>query len=468
MPPFRTPSTPARRRALLAAAALTVTTLSLFGLPGAAAAQATAPRPAGGFAGAYALAVDTTLLGGALPLVVDALAPTSRSCPRPQEAARASVLAAGDPQIVRAAVLNSGSEVSCGARPRADAQSSVLDVDALGVAGPLALHADVITATSSSSCAAVPSGSVRVVNLTLGGTKIIPDGLVAPNTVVASPLLAPLGLTIIVNEQHPAAGGRGFIVNGVHILASNEQAVLPVGGTLVRGDVIISHAVTGIACRSGEQVDAPAAPNTGLELVSRTSTTTARPGDRITYELTLRNHSALPCQVLWFINHLSPGLRLRSTTGPLGSMATSPAPVRGDGGEDVVLHPTGVVIPAGAAVVQTITADVIAGAVAGTHDNWMELFGAPTGNFASGPLAPVEVLTADISTLPAAGPDAVAPNGAGQPTNGQPTNAQADNLQTASASRRPMLPMTGLSSLAAFGALLLVGAGAGLRRFARH
>ena len=147
----------------------------------------------------------------------------------------------------------------------------------------------------------------------------------------------------------------------------------------------------------------------------------------------------------------------------------SPAPVRGDGGEDVVLHPTGVVVPAGAAIVQTLTAEVLADAAPGTHDNWLESAGAPTGNFASGPMAPVEVLTAGASTLLAADPNAVAPNGqgAGQPANAQPANAQAETLQTANASSRPVLPMTGLSSLAAFSALLLVGAGVALRRFTR-
>ncbi|TAL15004.1 MAG: LPXTG cell wall anchor domain-containing protein, partial [Frankiales bacterium] len=73
----------------------------------------------------------------------------------------------------------------------------------------------------------------------------------------------------------------------------------------------------------------------------------------------------------------------------------------------------------------------------GTYWNNLEIFCAVNGNFASGPLAPV--------TVPAEAVVAPAP----------PAPAPVE------------LPRTGTAPLLALGALLLVGAGLGVRRFVR-
>src|SRR5688500_17056343 len=117
----------------------------------------------------------------------------------------------------------------------------------------------------------------------------------------------------------------------------------------------------------------------------------SRAGDTVTYRATVTNTSDAPCDVLSFYDHLNPVFELVSTSGGFGDTAVDPVPVRGDGGQDVVLRPTDVVIEPGASVQQTIVVRLKADVAPGTYSNNLELFCAVNGDFASGPLAPVTV-----------------------------------------------------------------------------
>ncbi|MGB8649946.1 MAG: hypothetical protein WCD35_04710 [Mycobacteriales bacterium] len=419
--------------------ALAAVVLPLLLTSTAAPAQA-ATAPAGAFAEAYGLSIDTTLLQGNVPVKVDPLAETSSSCPPTGAGRTTQLLGAGDPAVARADVLNSGAGTDCAAKS-ALAKAQTVDVDALGAAAPVKIHADAVTATSATSCAAAPTGSTVVTHLSIGGTAVPLPTDVPPNTVVLSPVLDAVGLRLIVNEQHPAATGRGLVVNGLHLIAAGFGQV-PVGGVLARGDVVVSHAVSGVVCPGGPGSTNGGLPKPDISFKKAASPTTAGPGEKVTYTATVTNTSSTPCEVLRFVDHVAPVFDLVSSSGPLGTRLDSPAPKRADGGVDAVLRPTGVTIGAGKSVVQTFTVKVKAGAAPGTYYDTLELFCGPNGDFVSGPLAPVTVPGAALPLPHTGGVTPAAP-------------VVADPHE---------LPHTGGSPLLAGAALALTAAALGLRR----
>lgn len=402
-------------------------------LASAVPAQAATP-PAGGFAEAYGLSIDTTLLQNNVPVKVDPQAATASSCPPAVGTKSASALGAGDAQVARADVLNTTAGTDC-TKPTATARAQAANVDALGAAAPLAIHADAITSTSSTSCTAVPVGSTVVTNLTVGGTAVPLPTEIPPNTDLLPQVFGPLGIRVILNEQHPAASGRGLVVNGLHIIASNSGA-LPIGGGVIRGDVIVSHAVSGVVCPGGPGSTNGDLPAPDISFAKVATPTTVQAGDTVTYKATVSNTSTTDCEVLRFIEHVAPAFDLVSTSGPLGTTFDDPPPARADGGVDAVLRPVGVVIAAGKSVVQTFTVKVKDGAAPGTYYDSLQIFCGLNGNFVSGPLAPVTV-TAEQA------PPVVTP----------PVTVDT-----------PQLPRTGGAPLVAGAALLLLLTGFGLRR----
>ena len=442
------------RPALAALTAAGMLAVSCFALAGTAGAEAPAPAGVaapGGFADAYGLAVDADLLTGAVPVVIPPVARASSSCPATKAPSVNQAATAGDPMVARVDLLTSGTGATCTATtPTAMAKSQVTNVDALGAAAPVALHADAITALSNSSCAADPSGSVNVVNLTLGGKQLTPDGPVPPNTRLTEPLLAALGLTVILNEQHPASPGRGFVVNGVHIMASGQGASLPIGGKVVRGDIVISHVVSGVACvpttasPSPSPTTLPPPPAVDVTFSKVATQGIAAVGDTFSYNTTVTNTSSAPCEVLRFVDHLAKPFSLVSTSGAFGTTFEAPTPVRPGDGPEAVLRPVGVVIGANQTLAQTFTVKVNAEATAGTYYDTLELFCAPKGDFISGPLAPVVI-------LPPLSPSA-------SPSSPPPPPCLPGSPQCP-------LPRTGGSPLVALGALGLLASGLAVRKF---
>jgi uncharacterized repeat protein (TIGR01451 family) len=404
---------------------------------GTASPALAATPPAGAYAEAYGLLVDTTLLEGSLPAKIGPEAPASSSCPVTGGTKSAQVLGVGDPAVAAADVITDTATSDCGA-VSAKGVSRIVNVDALGAAPQVAVHADAVTATSTTSCAKAPAGSTDIVNLSIGGNDIpIPDD-VDPNTEIpgVADLLAALGLRLIINEQHPASEGRGLVVNAIHIIA-NGSGVLPVGGSVIRGDIIIGHAVSGVVCPGGPGSDKGGLPASDISFKKAASPSTAGPGTTVTYTATVTNTSKVACEVLRFVDHIAPAFTLVSTAGGLGTKFDTPPPARTDGGVDAVLRPEGVTIGAGKSVTQTFTVKVKDDATPGTYYNTLELFCGPNGDFVSGPLAPVTVPAPGVVTppeTPDAGPE------------------------------DPVFAPTGLSTPLAATALLLILAAVGTRR----
>lgn len=421
-----------RTRTIATAAALALPLVLAASVPPAAAAD---PTP-GGFAEAYGLLADTTLLAGNVPVTIGPLAPVASSCP-PGGPKTAQLVGVPASPVATANILNTGAGTACSTPTRSMASAQTLNAQALQVAAPIAITTDEITSTADVSCTAAPTASTRVVNLTVGGTVVPLPTDIPPNFDVLPQVLGPLGVRIILNEQHPAASGRGIVVNGLHVIA-NGSGVLPVGGTVIRGDVIISHASAGVVCPGG-----PGSVNGGLPAPDITFTKTALPtsiraGDTVTYTATAKNTSTTPCEVLRFIDHVAPVFDLTSSAGPLGTALDTPAPVRTDGGVDAVLRPTGVTIAPGASVVQTFTVKAKANAAPGTYYDSLEIYCGLGGNFVSGPLAPV--------TITRVLPPVVTPK---PPAPKPPATT---------------LPTTGGTPALAAGALLLLLTGLGIRR----
>ena len=377
--------------------ALGVAALAAPLLLGTASPALAATPPAGAYAESYGLLVDTDLLAGNVPLKVGPEAPVASSCPPGGTKSAQLIDVPADP-LAHADVITDTATTAC-APASGKAVSNIVNVDAL-MGQPVAVHADAITATSSTTCTTKPGGSTKVLNLSIAGSSVDIPADPPPNFEPWAPLLAPLGLRIIINEQHPAATGRGFVVNGLHIIAAEEGAALPVGGQVIRGDIVIAHAVSGVVCPGGPGSDNGGLPKPDISFTKDASPSTAGPGATVTYTATVTNQSTTACEVLRFVDHIAPAFTLVSTAGPLGTKFDTPPPARSDGGVDAVLRPTGVTIGAGKSVTQTITVKVKDDATPGTYYNTLEMFCGPNGDFVSGPLAPVTVPAPGVVTPP--------------------------------------------------------------------
>jgi uncharacterized repeat protein (TIGR01451 family) len=377
--------------------ALGVAALAAPLLLGTASPALAATPPAGAYAESYGLLVDTDLLAGNVPLKVGPEAPVASSCPPGGTKSAQLIDVPADP-LAHADVITDTATTAC-APASGKAVSNIVNVDAL-MGQPVAVHADAITATSSTTCTTKPGGSTKVLNLSIAGSSVDIPADPPPNFEPWAPLLAPLGLRIIINEQHPAATGRGFVVNGLHIIAAEEGAALPVGGQVIRGDIVIAHAVSGVVCPGGPGSDNGGLPKPDISFTKDASPSTAGPGATVTYTATVTNQSTTACEVLRFVDHIAPAFTLVSTAGPLGTKFDTPPPARSDGGVDAVLRPTGVTIGAGKSVTQTITVKVKDDATPGTYYTTLEMFCGPNGDFVSGPLAPVTVPAPGVVTPP--------------------------------------------------------------------
>ena len=416
--------------------ALGVAALAAPLLLGTASPALAATPSAGSYAESYGLLVDTDLLAGNVPVKLGPEAPAASSC-APGGTKSAQLIDVPADPLAHADVITDTATTSC-APTSAKGVSNIVNVDAL-MGQPVAVHADAITATSTTTCTSKPSGSTKVINLSIAGSSVDIPADPPPNFEPWAPLLAPLGLRIIINEQHPAASGRGFVVNGLHIIASGEGAQLPVGGQVIRGDIVIAHAVSGVVCPGGPGSDNGGLPKPDITFDKDATPSTAGAGDTVSYKATVTNQSTTPCEVLRFVDHIAPAFTLVSTAGPLGSKLDSPPPARSDGGVDAVLRPTGLTIGAGKSVVQTITVKVKDDATPGTYYNTLELFCGPNGDFVSGPLAPVTVSAPGVPVETPSSPSKLP-------------------------STKPVFAPTGLSTTLAGTSLLLILGAVGTRR----
>lgn len=382
-----------RRRFRIGAAAL-VAAASLSGIAitsqGHASEPSSAPASA---ADAYGLFVDVTLtpLNVAVPLGPLARA-TQEAPPAPTAPAQAQQLGTGQVPAGGAVVDNVGvltSTASATLVPVATATAQAVDVALINQAGTPLLSADLVKAQSRTDCAAAPSAAgTEFVNLRAGTAQDpVPDP--APNTDLLPTVFGPLGLKVILNEQHPTADGRGLVVNAIHIYQSTP-ALVP---GLFAGDVIVSHAMSTVHCPNGAGTTGPTNP---VMIVKDVDKSTASPGDTLTYTATVQNKSASACVVNRFIDHLPAAFDYVSTSGAFGTVATTAA--RPGGGADIIVEPVNMTIAAGASATQTFVVKVKANAAPAVYFNNVELLCGNLGNWVKGLDAPVEVLGAQVAT----------------------------------------------------------------------
>ncbi|GAC1611939.1 MAG: hypothetical protein NVS3B26_29850 [Mycobacteriales bacterium] len=410
--------------------------VALIALGAGTSPASAATSVSGGFADAKGIIVDLTVLTavplpGALgntPLDPNTFSRASQSCP-PNAAKPDSNTFPGNinaSPAVTAKTLNTIASAQCNASDAvASSAAETEGVTALVNAGVPTITADVIKAQANSDCTKAPNAAGSVFqNIKIAGTTVLPDP--APNTVIEVPGVA----KVIVNEQHPTADGRGIVVNGLHVIGESP---------LLRGDLIISHAVSGVVCANGKGSDFSGVPGSTREFVfAKTATpSTAKAGDTVIYKAQVTNRGASTCDVISFTDHLAAGFGLVSTSGDFGTTAVSPPPTRTDGGLDVTFKPAAgkVSIGPGKTATQSIVVKLAGNIKPGTYYDTLELFCNAAGNFASGPLAPV--------TVPAA---VVAPALV-------PVQAPA------------RLPRTGGAPLVAAAGILLLLAAGGIRRF---
>ncbi|HWL38038.1 MAG TPA: DUF11 domain-containing protein [Frankiaceae bacterium] len=353
-----------------------------------AAAQATSTEP-GAAADAYALDVDV-----ALPLNVKVdQGPFARSYqeypPQQEESDTAEQLATGQIPAGGAVVENVGvllSEAQAVGTPTfAGAAAQAAEVELISQGGVPLLTADVITAISQSDCEEDPSGEVEFVGLSVGGTAV-PDQTPAPNTPLLPAVFDPLGITVMLNEQHPTADGRGMVVNAIHIY--NSDPTIP---AIFTGDVIVSHAMSTVNCPNGAGSTSPDDPDIYIE--KNADKARAKVGETVTYTASITNNSDDACLVNQVTDHLPVAFEYVSTSGAFGTVATAVA--RPGGGSDVVIKPAAVTIAAGATATQTYVVTVKADAAPGTYFNNVEILCGNLGNWVKGLDAPVEVYEED-------------------------------------------------------------------------
>ena len=423
------------RKMLASAGALTLALL-LAAPVSPAAAQTVA---AGGFADARGVIVDLKVLTavplpgplGNTPLDPNTFATASQSCPAQlPKPATDELLNVDASPAVTAKTINTLAGARCDA-PSAVASAQTEGLTALVNAGVPVISADLIRAQANSDCVKAPNavGSLFI-NLKVNGT-LVPLGALgapAPNTTIEIPGVA----KVIINEQHPTADGRGIVVNGVHVIGESP---------LLRGDLIISHAVSGVVCPNGkgsEIAEGLVAPD--ISFSKDASPSTVKAGATVTYTAKVTNTSKAPCDVISFVDHLSPAVEFVSTSGGFGAAAVAPIGKRSDGGQEVILKPTTVILAPGASLPQTFVVKIKPDTKPGTYFNTLEIFCNANGNFASGPLAPVTVVPLVSVTIPETPPLVEAPED---------------------------LPKTGVPVALGAASLLLLGAGLGARRFLR-
>lgn len=378
------------RRTSAAALASAALLLSVpMGVPATAQTGSTAPAAA---ADAYGLDVDVTL-----PLGIDVdegpfARVTQEYPPQSPEAAEDQFIGAGPIPASGAVVGNVGvltTSASAGSEPNAVASAQATDVALLVQGGVPLITADLLRAVSTTDCKAKPSAEGTVIaNLQVAGVDET-FNTPTPNFPLLPEIFDPLGIRVILNEQHQAADGRGLVVNAIHIYTLTDSLVPP----LFSGDIVVSHAMSTVNCPNGAPSEGTTNP---IYITKDASKPVVRRGETLAYTASFRNTGDLDCLVNSAIDHLPVAFELVSTSGAFGTEADTVA--RPGGGTDVVLKPEDVTIPKGGTVTQTFVVRVKDDAAPATYFNNVELFCANLGNWVKGLDAPVTVVT---STPPA-------------------------------------------------------------------
>lgn len=357
-------------------------------VPARAADPATAPAAS---ADAYGLYVDAQLTPLAVAVNEGPIARASQDAPpNADEPAQGQVLTTGPHPEGGQLVQSIGVLTSTAAAddsPTATATSQAASVALLAPAGSPMLSVGLLRAESTTNCTEDPSGTTVFTDIQVAG-QAAPTQNPGPNFELAAPVFNPLGLRVILNEQHATADGRGLVVNAIHIYQYAPALVVP----LFTGDIVVGHAMSTVNCPNG-------AGSTGgdndVMIVKDVDSSTAEAGDDLTYTATVQNKSTAACPVNRFVDHLPSAFEYVSTSGDFGTEATTvPRP---GGGSDIVIEPADLVIAAGGSATQTFVVKVKDDADPGVYFNNVELFCGNLGNWVKGLDAPVEVVAAQTT-----------------------------------------------------------------------
>jgi uncharacterized repeat protein (TIGR01451 family) len=406
--------------------------LSLVLASGGIARAATAP---GASADAYGALVDAQLLAQNVPVKAGPISQASQEYPPgATQPAGAQVVSVGpvpdDGSLVKHVGVITALAGATGT-PEARASAETADVSLLADAkGVPAVSADLVRAQANSDCTKAPNATgTTFVNLVIGGQPF--EGSPDPNTVIDLQLAR-----VILNEQHPAADGRGIVVNAIHVVSTTT------GDPLFRGDIVVSHAMSTVSCPNGA---GSTGGNNLIKIEKTVSPETAAPGDTLTYSVTVANSSTEDCLVNRAIDHLPAGFTFVSTSGDLGSaLDVSPPEARPGGGLELVVG-NGKTIAAGKSAHQVFVVKVGEHQAPGVYYNNVELFCANLGDYVKGLDAPVTV-TGPPSTTPPTTPPTT-------PVTGPPTFGSGPP---------PVLARTGGLPAALPGLVLLSALGAAL------
>lgn len=440
--------------------AVAVLTAGLGALAPAASAQVPVQLAPSSAADAYGLDVDITL-----PLNIPVNnGPRSRAsqefppqaaAPSEDEELALGPIPSGGEAVQSIALLSS--LAGANGTPQAVASSQAVGVALLVQNGTPMITADVIRAQSNSDCVNDPNATgTTFVNFRVAGIQD-PIADPAPNTELLPQVFNPLGIKVVLNEQHPTADGRGLVVNAVHIYNYEPS----VANGIMEGDIIVAHAMSTVNCPNGK---GSTGANNPVFITKTASKSDAKPGDEVTYTATVQNKSSEPCLVNQFIEHMPTAFDLVSTSGAFGTQVESVN--RPGGGVDVVLQPANVTIAAGATATQTFVLKVKDTAVPGVYFNNVEILCANLGNWVKGLDAPVRIST-DIVDL-AQCEDTIDNDGDGKvdfPVDPGCTSPKDDDERD---QPRATLPRTGdTRELYVLAGMVLLAAAATSRRLAR-
>ena len=376
---------------LCAAPLLTAGLIAPSVLTGTPAGAQTSPNPSS--ADAYGVLVAARLLQGNVPVDVGPLVESSSTNPPggPNSASLVPVPAIpADGSIVQSLGVVQTSTNADGT-PQSTATAETANAKLLPTAGVPQISADVIKAQSNTDCGPnTPNANgTQFVNLKVGPV-VVPVNP-QPNTTIQLGLL-----TVIVNEQHPTADGRGLVVNGIHIVAPGTLNGTPVPTqALLQGDIIISHAVSTVVCPAGGPGSTAKKTTTPIEITKTANPSTVSAGGSVTYTASITNSGPSQCLVNELIDHLPVGFSPVSTDGPLGAKESTST--RPDKGIDVTVVPATSVIIAPGATLSGQHFVVTASSTPGTYANNLELLCSDLGDFEMTG-APVTVTAAPAAT----------------------------------------------------------------------
>src|SRR5439155_11245359 len=108
-----------------------------------------------------------------------------------------------------------------------------------------------------------------------------------------------------------------------------EGATIPIGGSVIRGDIVIAHAASGVVCPGGPGSSNGGLPASDISFSKNASPDVASAGDTVTYTAIITNRSKTAgCDVLKLVDHIAPAFDLVSSAGKFGTALEKPAPSR--------------------------------------------------------------------------------------------------------------------------------------------